>query len=92
MNLNLSWLKEYLIEIEYSLIDEGYESKIDYIKESISDGEVDEIELVKIIKKYWVGVGEEGGVEEFIVDIFENVYDLDIKEINNILERYSNNI
>ena len=88
MNLSLSVLKNYLIEVENDVNEDDCVENVEWIKNNISDEDVSVREWLDKVSDYWYKIGEEGGDSEFIGDMLENVYKLSKEDVEYVMKEY----
>jgi len=88
MNLSLSVLKNYLIEVENDVNEDDCVENIEWIKNNISDEDVSVREWLDKLKKYWNKVSDDYGDSEVISDILENVYKLSKEDVEYVMKEY----
>ena len=88
MNLSLSVLKNYLIEVENDVNEDDCVENIEWIKNNIGDEDVSVREWLDMFNEYWDKVSDDYGDSEVISDILENVYKLSKEDVEYVMKKY----
>ena len=88
MNLSLSVLKNYLIEVENDVNEDDCVENIEWIKNNIGDEDVSVREWLDMFNEYWDKVSDDYGDSEVISDILENVYKLSKEDVEYVMKEY----
>ena len=88
MNLSLSVLKNYLIEVENDVNEDDCVENIEWIKNNIGDEDVSVREWLDMFNEYWDKVSDDYGDSEVISDILENVYKLSKEDVDIVMKEY----